>query len=80
MQIARDYITIDKEILGGRPVFKDTRVPIETLFDHLEAGISLDEFLEDFPGVSKEQAVSVLELAGKILASSNVFKILDAAA
>jgi len=80
MLLARDYITIDKEILGGQPVFKGTRVPIETLFDHLESGISLDEFLEDFPGVSKDQAIAVLEVAGKLLASGNLFNILDAAA
>ena len=80
MLIARDYITIDSEILGGQPVFKGTRVPVETLFDHLEAWISLNEFLEDFPGVQKDQAVAVLELAGKLLASGNLFNILDAAA
>ena len=58
-----DLITIDGEILGGAPVFKNTRVPVETLFDHLEEGIPLDEFLDDFPSVSKEQAIGVLELA-----------------
>jgi len=59
----KDYISIDQVILGGQPVFKGTRVPIETLFLHLETGVSLDEFLEDFPTVSKEQAISVLEIA-----------------
>ena len=49
------------EILGGTPVFAGTRVPIETLLDYLEAGHTLDEFLEDFPTVSWEQAVGVLE-------------------
>ena len=53
----RDFINIDKEILGGTPVFSGTRVPIQTLFDHLEKGISVDDFLEDFPSVSKEQAI-----------------------
>jgi len=53
-----NLITIDPDILGGQPVFTGTRVPIETLFDHLEAGISLDEFLEDFSTVTKEQAVA----------------------
>ena len=49
----KELITIDNEILGGQTVFKGTRVLVETLFDHLEAGISLDEFLEDFPTVTK---------------------------
>lgn len=52
-------INIDPEILGGTPVFSGTRVPIESLFDHLEDGVSLDEFLDDFPTVSREQAVEV---------------------
>lgn len=46
-----EIITIDKNILGGQPVFKGTRVPVESLFDHLEAGVPLEEFLEDFPTV-----------------------------
>ncbi|MFA6980638.1 MAG: DUF433 domain-containing protein [Ignavibacteriaceae bacterium] len=57
----RDFINIDKEILGGTPVFSGTRVPIQTLFDHLEKGISVDDFLEDFPSVSKEQAIQSLQ-------------------
>ena len=60
-----DIITIDPEILHGTPVFKGTRVPIESLFDHLESGIALDEFLDDFPSVSKEQALTILEIAEK---------------
>jgi len=48
----RELITIDKEILGGQTVFKGTRVPVESLFDHLEAGVSLDAFLEDFSTVT----------------------------
>jgi uncharacterized protein (DUF433 family) len=58
----KDLITVDPEILSGQPVFKGTRVPIETLFDHLEAGDSLEVFLNDFPSVSKEQAVALLEI------------------
>ena len=58
----KDLIAIDPEILGGQPVFAGTRVPVETLFDHLEAGVSLEEFLEDFPTVSKEQAIATLEM------------------
>jgi uncharacterized protein (DUF433 family) len=49
------------EVLGGTPVFAGTRVPVQTLFDYLEGGDSLDEFLEDFPAVSREHAVKVLE-------------------
>lgn len=57
----------DPEIMGGTPVFVGTRVPVQTLMDFLEAGDALDEFLEDFPSVSHEQAVAVLELAKDML-------------
>jgi len=56
-------ITIDPEIHSGTPVFTGTRVPVKTLFDHLEAGDSLEVFLDDFPSVSREQAIAVLEEA-----------------
>ena len=56
-------ITIDPEIHSGTPVFRGSRVPIKTLFDHLEAGDALEVFLEDFPSVSREIAVAVLEEA-----------------
>ena len=55
------------EILGGTPVFSGTRVPVRTLMDYLEAGDPLDEFLDDFPTVSREQAVAVLERAAAML-------------
>ena len=51
----------DPGILGGTPVFKGTRVPVQSLFDHLEAGDSIDEFLEGFPSVRREQVIAVLE-------------------
>jgi uncharacterized protein (DUF433 family) len=51
----------DDNILGGTPVFAGTRVPVQTLFDYLEEGDTLDEFLDDFPAVSREHAVKVLE-------------------
>ena len=51
----------DPEILGGTPVFIGTRVPVRIIFEHLEAGDSLDIFLEDFPSVSRELAIKVLE-------------------
>jgi uncharacterized protein (DUF433 family) len=53
----------DPEILGGTPVFVGTRVPLKNLIDYLEGGHSLDEFLDDFPSVSREQVVTVLEEA-----------------
>lgn len=68
----RDIITIDDYILSGQPVFKGTRVPVESLFDHLEAGVSLDEFLDDFPTVSKEQAIALLGIVNKLLTSENI--------
>jgi uncharacterized protein (DUF433 family) len=52
----------DREILGGMPVFAGTRVPVKALYDYLEGGDSLDEFLEDFPSVSREKAVAALEM------------------
>ena len=60
-EAAMKEITIDPEILGGIPVFSGTRVPVQGLFDHLEAGDSVDKFLESFPDVTKEQAITVLE-------------------
>jgi uncharacterized protein (DUF433 family) len=56
-------ITVDPEIHSGTPVFSGTRVPIKTLFDHLEAGDALEVFLDDFPSVSRQLAVAVLEEA-----------------
>lgn len=53
----------DPEILGGTPVFVGTRVPAQTLFEYLEGGDSLDEFLHQFPSVTRAQAVAALELA-----------------
>lgn len=51
----------DPEILGGMAVFVGTRVPVQSLFDHLEAGDSIDDFLEGFPSVRREQVIAVLE-------------------
>jgi uncharacterized protein (DUF433 family) len=61
-------INTDPEIMGGTPVFAGTRVPVRILFEHLEAGDSLDVFLEDFPTVSRELAVAVLEEARSAVA------------
>lgn len=60
---ASHIIVKDPDILGGTPVFKGTRVPVEALWDYLKAGDTLEEFLEDFPSVKREQAVSLLERA-----------------
>ena len=57
----------DPERLGGRLCFRGTRVPVDALFANLEAGMSLDEFLDEFEGVSREQAVAVLENARQSL-------------
>lgn len=57
-----ELIESDPEKLSGEPVFRGTRVPIKNLFDYLEAGDSLDVFLEDFPTVTREQVIGVLEL------------------
>jgi uncharacterized protein (DUF433 family) len=63
-------INIDKDILGGTPVFFGTRVPIKNLFDYLETGDSISSFLEDFEGVSHEQVIKVLEMSKKFLEAS----------
>ncbi|AQG80949.1 DUF433 domain-containing protein [Spirosoma montaniterrae] len=63
---ARQSIQIDPEVLGGTPVFSGTRVAIQTLFDYLETS-SLNDFLEGYPSVSREQAETVIELASKLL-------------
>lgn len=54
----------DPARMGGVPVFRATRVPVKSLFDHLHAGDSLETFLDDFPGVTREQAQGVIDLAG----------------
>ena len=76
----RELILIDPEVLGGKPVFKGTRVPVESLFDHLEAGVTLDEFLDDFPSVSKEQVAAALELAARLLSAKNIIELYETAA
>lgn len=60
-------VSIDPKRLSGEPCFSGTRVPVKTLFVHLEAGDPLEVFLEDFEGVSREQAIAVLELSRKNL-------------
>lgn len=67
----RQVINIDPEILGGTPVFFGTRVPIKNLFDYLETGDTIETFLKDFEGVSKNQVVKVLEMSQKLIETSS---------
>lgn len=66
----RKIITVDPEIMGGTPCFAGTRVPVQTLLDYLEAGDSVDEFLEGFPTVKREQVIAFLETATERLVAS----------
>ena len=65
MSLPDPLITISPEYLSGAPVFTGTRVPVRAMFDYLEAGDTLDTFLAQFPGVSREHAVAVIKLAAK---------------
>jgi uncharacterized protein (DUF433 family) len=62
-----NVITRNSDVLGGTPVFRGTRVPFQALLDYLEGGQTLDEFLEDFPTVTREAAVHALELAKSLV-------------
>jgi len=64
---ASDVINVDKDILGGTPVFKGTRVPVKNLFDYLEAGDSLNDFLEDFDYIPREHCLTILKTSEKLL-------------
>ena len=64
---SQSVIIQDPEILSGEPVFRGTRVPFQTLLDYLEAGDTLDEFLEQYPGVSREQAIAALAEAKALM-------------
>lgn len=72
MLVPEPLITTSPDRLSGIPVFAGTRVPIQTLIDYLEAGDTLDEFLKDFPSVSREHAIAVLELAKSALLTKAV--------
>ena len=65
-------ISIDPEVMSGTPVFAGTRVPVKNLFDYMEGGDDLSEFLDGFPSVSKEAAVAVLEMARLSLTSEKM--------
>ena len=63
----KSVVTIDPEIMNGTPCFVGTRVPARTLIDYLEGGDSLEDFLDDFPTVSRQQSIALLEEASKLL-------------
>jgi uncharacterized protein (DUF433 family) len=65
-------ISIDNEIMSGTPVFAGTRVPIQNLFDYIEGGDDLSEFLDDFPSVTEQMAIAVLEMAKKTITSEKL--------
>jgi uncharacterized protein (DUF433 family) len=67
MSDLRPIVHSDPEVLGGTPVFRGTRVPLRNLIDYLERGHGLDEFLDAFPTVSREQAIAALEAAHEAL-------------
>jgi uncharacterized protein (DUF433 family) len=67
MAPSNNVITRDPEVLGGAPVFRGTRVPFQALLDYLEGGQTLDDFLDDFPTVSRETAVHALEHAKSLV-------------
>jgi len=67
MATVDSIVHCDPRILGGTPVFRGTRVPVKNLIDYLAGGDTLNQFLDDFPTVSREQAVAVLELARDLL-------------
>ena len=80
MNNLQNIIVSNPNILGGTPVFHGTRVPVRILFQHLEKGIPLEEFLDDFPTVSREQASAVLAFFGKVVTTDNLEKLYEIAA
>jgi uncharacterized protein (DUF433 family) len=70
--VKRKIISSLPDVMGGTPVFAGTRVPIQTFLDYIEAGDSIDEFLEDFPTVSRQQAITFLEEAKEQLLAASV--------
>jgi uncharacterized protein (DUF433 family) len=72
-----DVIQSNPNILGGTPVFTGTRVPLEAFFDHLESGVTIEDFILDFPSVTKEQCVWVLEIAEHLLTSPKLYQFYE---
>jgi uncharacterized protein (DUF433 family) len=75
-----EIIHSDPEVLHGTPVFTGTRVPVQSLFWHLEDGVSINDFLEDFPTVTKQQCEAVIELAAKAFGSQKFLQFYESAA
>ena len=75
-----DVISTRRDIQFGTPVFTGTRVPVVSLFMHLEKGISIDDFLLDFPSVKKDQCFAAIELAGKLFTSKDFIRLYENAA
>ncbi len=67
MSVKLSVISVSPDVMSGTPVFVGTRVPVQTLFDYLKGGDSIDDFLDGFPTVTKEQVISLLEEAGRQL-------------
>jgi uncharacterized protein (DUF433 family) len=65
-------ISCSQDVMGGTPVFSGTRVPVQTLFDYLEAGETIDDFLEGFPSVTRDQIIALLEGAKSRMISEAV--------
>ncbi len=80
MMPIRDVVQVNPEILGGQAIFKGIRVPVETIFNYLESGGSLELLLSEFPSLRREQALSVLEIASKMVRNSNFIQFYEAAA
>ena len=73
----QDIIQVSPDVQFGTPVFRGTRVPIEYLFDFLEDGLSIDQFLEEFPNVRHQQAVQLLEMTNRLHKSPKIFDIYE---
>lgn len=80
MKDLQQVVVSNPNILGGEPVFTGTRVPVRILFQHLEKGISLEDFLDDFPTVSHEQAVALLSFFEHIITADKLEKLYEIAA
>ncbi len=78
--IWNEIVNIDKEILSGQAVFRNTRVPIESLFDYLENGYTVLEFINEFPTVKKEQAIALLEISNKMVNSKKLQQLYETVA
>ncbi len=76
----QDIIHINPEVQFGTPVFKGTRVPVEYLFDFLEDGLPIAQFLEEFPAVQQEQVIQLLEMTNRLHKSPKIFDIYESIA